>query len=324
MLADFGLKMWLLSTDRAELHFFNSPEQIPGGYAILSHVWDRSEQSFQELRALQERWLSKAIKPRDHASEKVRRCCELAESHGFRWIWNDTCCIDKNSSTELSEAINSMFRYYSLAEVCYAYLGDVSADGGDEVLQRMRFDSDFRRSRWHTRGWTLQELLAPKSVIFLTRDWRPFGSKMELAPVLEDITGIPRSVLTLQREVADVSVAQRMSWMAKRETTRAEDTAYCLLGIFGIALPLLYGEGGQQAFQRLQEEIMRRSPDTSLFAWGAECGDNPISLRTQVHKHDMDGMYLLARSPAAFLDCDKHFGPLLATGNALIDEVRVL
>ncbi|TBU53873.1 hypothetical protein BD310DRAFT_887129 [Dichomitus squalens] len=296
--------MWLLSTKRAELHFFNGPEQVPGGYAVLSHVWDQNEQSFQELRALQERCQGHK-NPRDLASEKVRQCCWIAEIHGYKWIWNDTCCIDKTSSAELSEAINSMFRYYSLAKICYAYLRDVPASPDPN-----QFQSDFCRSKWHTRGWTLQELLASKFVIFLTRYWQPFGSKLELAHLLEIATGIPYSVLTLQRGLGDVSIAQRMSWMAKRSTTRAEDAAYCLLGVFGIALPTLYGEGGNQAFQRLQEEIMRRYPDTSLFAWGSEWGNEPIYEVNLSHEHDTDDMYLFARSPNAFRDCDKEFTPL--------------
>ena len=118
--------MWLLSTNRAELHYFVSPESVFGGYAILSHVWDKKEQSFQDLEALRLRCAETHTKPRDRASAKIRDCCILAERHGYRWLWADTCCIDKSSSAELSEAINSMFRYYSLADICYVYLRDVS------------------------------------------------------------------------------------------------------------------------------------------------------------------------------------------------------
>ncbi|KAM5538736.1 hypothetical protein V8D89_007458 [Ganoderma adspersum] len=162
--------MWLLSTDRAQLHYFASPENIPGGYAILSHVWGQEEQSFQDLLALQKDGEAGGSNPRDKASEKIRRCCEVSESHGFRWIWNDTCCIDKTSSAELSEAIGSMYRYYSLAKVCFAYLADVSGDNGRIP------GKEFRWSRWHERGWTLQELLAPRLVVFMSRDWFLFAS----------------------------------------------------------------------------------------------------------------------------------------------------
>ena len=119
--------MWLLSTDRAKLHFFHSVEMAQrAGYVILSHVWTDTEQTFQETRALLVADRSqKGYNPRDHSSPKVRELCILAERHGYRWIWNDTCCIDKTSSSELSEAINSMFSYYAHSELCYAYLADV-------------------------------------------------------------------------------------------------------------------------------------------------------------------------------------------------------
>ena len=120
--------MWLISADRAELHFFPDPSRIPGGYAILSHTWHGTEQSFQDIRELQIRCRSTKHNPRDFASLKIRNACLVAERDGYRWVWVDSCCIDKTSSTELSEAINSMFRWYSCAEVCYAYLEDVPSD----------------------------------------------------------------------------------------------------------------------------------------------------------------------------------------------------
>ena len=155
--------MWLLSTDRAELYPFSSPDAVLGGYAILSHTWGPHEQSFHDLRSLRDR-CKPSESPRDLASEKIRRCCVLAQSHGFQYVWIDTCCIDKTSSTELSEAINSMFRWYTCAEICYAYLADVPSNC---VLDAK--DSAFRNSRWHTRGWTLQELIAPSDVHFLSK-----------------------------------------------------------------------------------------------------------------------------------------------------------
>ena len=258
--------MWLLSTDRAELHYFNSPEDVPSGYAILSHVWDTSpyppEQTFQDVKAVQKRcrqWFN--ANPRTFVSDKIKQCCLLAARHGHKWVWIDTCCIDKSSSAELSEAINSMFRYYARADVCYAFLADVSAH--DESTRA----SSFRHSAWHTRGWTLQELLAPEVVLFVSRELTPLGTKADIAGLLEEITGVPAAVLRLEQRVADASIAQRMSWAAWRSTTRVEDKAYSLMGIFGVNMPTLYGEG-ERAFQRLQEEIMKQSTDTSLFAWG--------------------------------------------------------
>ncbi|KAI0767143.1 heterokaryon incompatibility protein-domain-containing protein, partial [Fomes fomentarius] len=267
--------MWLLSASRAELHYFHSPEdeqlQRDGGYAILSHVWNKTtdlpEQTFQDLQELQRQCAALCSDPRDLACEKIRRCCELAERHGFKWVWIDTCCIDKSSSAELSEAINSMYQYYALARLCYAYLKDVEMPPTYPGLAgRRRLPPQFHRSRWHTRGWTLQELIAPQVVLFLSQSWSILGSKADLAQELENITRVPAKVLTLEISPAVMSIAQRMSWVAGRETTRIEDEAYCLMGIFDINMPTLYGEG-RRAFRRLQEEIMKRTSDTTIFAW---------------------------------------------------------
>ncbi|KAI1791141.1 HET-domain-containing protein [Ganoderma leucocontextum] len=294
--------MWLLSTDRAELHHFHSPEDVTGGYAILSHTWDKDEQTFQATQALREEGERTGKNPRDLASEKVRQCCILAESHGYQWIWDDTCCIDKTSSTELSEAINSMFVWYSLAEVCFAYLGDVEADC---ILDAP--DSAFRTARWHSRGWTLQELIAPFLVIFVSRDWKTIGTKQELAPLLEEIkAGMRQQVLTRETHYSIASIAERMVWASKRSTTRVEDEAYCLMGLFNINMPTIYGEG-RQAFQRLQQEIMKQSFDTSLFAWGAWVNsDDATSNAQQTIYRTIDvtdlscHLYLLAKSPKDF------------------------
>ncbi len=289
--------MWLLRTDRAELHYFASPENVPGGYAILSHVWGMEEQSFQDLRALQKGCEADGSNPRDKAFEKIRRCCEVAESHGFRWIWNDTCCIDKTSSAELSEAINSMYRYYFLAKVCFAYLADVSGDNA-----RADRKGEFRWSKWHERGWTLQELLAPRLVVFMSRDWSVLGTKFDLSSVLQDVTGIPGAVLKHEAGLADLSIATRMGFAAGRKTTRPEDRAYSLMGIFDVSMPTLYGEGGERAFRRLQEEVMKHSPDTTLFAWGATLAtyriDTPPNLEHPSHADHRS--FLFASSPSNF------------------------
>ena len=195
-------------------------------------------------------------------SDKVRRACAVARAHGYRYIWIDSCCIDKTSSEELSEAINSMFTWYRDASVCYSFLEDVSSG-----LSPRADLSGFRTSRWFTRGWTLQELIAPRNVIFLSLDWQIIGTKESLADVTESITGIPTAVLVHQTRLREVSVARRMSWASRRITTRVEDEAYSLMGIFDINMPTLYGEGSR-AFLRLQEEILKRIPDGSLFAWG--------------------------------------------------------
>ena len=249
--------MRLLSTDRAELHFFPSPEDVPGGYAILSHVWDEREDTFKNVEALRIKYAkSKKKSPRDRVSEKIRQSCILAEKHGYRWLWVDTCCIDKSSSSELSEAINSMYRYYALSTVCYAFLRDAKTR------------DDMRRSVWYGRGWTLQELIAPKLLLFVSKKWEVLGTKGELAREIASRTDIPEDVLRYETDLAQVPVGQRMSWASYRVTTRVEDRAYSLMGIFGINMPTLYGEGNN-AFYRLQEEIMKVSTDPTLFAWGA-------------------------------------------------------
>ena len=255
--------MWLLSTDRAELHFFYSPDAVDGGYAILSHTWSSDgEQSYDDIRRISAQCMSTGASPRDHVSDKIRECCQVAERDGYEFVWIDTCCIDKSSSTELSEAINSMFRWYASSEVCYAYLQDVPEDCDVHAA-----GSAFRTARWHTRGWTLQELIAPSNVVFLSSNWKVLGSKLELAQLLREITSIWPGVLTHEASYLSVSIAQRMWWASKRSTTRIEDEAYCLMGIFDVNLPTIYGEG-RQAFQRLQLEIMRKQSDSSLFAWG--------------------------------------------------------
>lgn len=251
--------MWLLRTDTAKLVYFAEP---PPKYAILSHVWNIQEQLFHELLELHVT-LPSNVNPRSKASSKVRDCCIYAESQGFEWLWIDTCCIDKRSTTELSEAISSMYRWYARATVCYVYLQDVPTEDYNVAGE----DSSFRKSRWFTRGWTLQELIAPSVVHFLSMQWKLLGTKVLLSKLLADITGINVDVLTFARPVQSLSVSCRMSWASRRLTTRVEDEAYSLMGLFDVHIPTIYGEG-RGAFRRLQEEIMRSSPDYSLFLWG--------------------------------------------------------
>ena len=269
--------MWVLSTDRAELHYFSSPEAISDGYAAFSHVWDKTEESFQDMRRIQKECKTNNTNPRDQVCEKIRRFCELAQKHGYKWVWIDTCCIDKTSSAELSEAINSMFRYYSLACVCYGYLRDVpnyEPDYADSDEGRDGKNAVFFASRWFTRGWTLQELIAPRFFLFLSQNWEVLGSRYDFSMLLEAKFRIPAALLKFEVSHRNYSISQRMSWYGNRRTTRLEDEAYCLLGLFDIHMPTLYGEG-INAFRRLQEEIMRQSPDTTLFAWDSVDNDDP-------------------------------------------------
>jgi hypothetical protein len=237
--------MWLLDTNTTELQSFLD-KSIPQ-YAILSHTWGTEEVSFQDLQSSQVR-----IQNFD-GYLKIKTCCAQAASDGFQYVWIDTCCIDKTSSAELSEAINSMFDWYRSAVECYVYLADISSG------------SDFSQSRWFTRGWTLQELIAPLSVVFFNQHWEEIGTKASLKGKISDITGIPSRVL-LTNAPGEFSIAQIMSWAARRHTTRIEDVAYSLLGLFDVHMPMIYGEG-KSAFIRLQHEILKTSDDLSLFAW---------------------------------------------------------
>lgn len=306
--------MWLLDTETG--YFLNVHRPREYRYAILSHVWStQGEQSFQDLRALQDevgrsrpKIMQRVLntKPRvksvlSRASHKVTRCCDLAKRHGYRWVWIDSCCIDKTSSSELSEAINSMFEWYAAAEVCFAYLEDV----GDDHDPRLK-DSRFRRSRWFTRGWTLQELISPAVVVFVSKDWNVLGTKESLADVVEEVTGIDRDVLAHTTSLDSVSVARRMSWASKRQTTREEDRAYSLMGIFGVNMATIYGEGAN-AFVRLQEEIIKHVPDQSIFAWGPILYDDEVLYRNLgPYSTNDDSRYwqsrnLFAWSPDAFV-----------------------
>ncbi|GAP85716.1 putative vegetative incompatibility protein HET-E-1 [Rosellinia necatrix] len=201
---------------------------------------------------------------------KILKTCLLARKEGFNYLWADTNCIDKTSSADLSEAINSMYAWYRGSSICYVYMSDVriahagySADALN--LHGSSLDS-FRQSRWFRRGWTLQELLAPRAVRFYSGDWTPIGTKARMAPLLSEITRIDEKYLRYTQDIRSASIAQRMAAVADRMTTRPEDIAYCLLGLFNINMPLLYGEGAM-AFVRLQEEIIKISDDHSIFAW---------------------------------------------------------
>lgn len=195
---------------------------------------------------------------------------------GLERAWVDTYFIDKSSSAELSEAINSMFGRYRNSKVCYAYLSDV-----ESCIKREFFEHDPQRrprnleeSRWFTRGWTLQELIAPREVHFFCKVWNFLGHRHTLGHHIASIAGILSALFHGSKELNSFSVAQRMSWASKRQTTREEDTAYCLRGMFDIQMPLLYGEG-TKAFIRLQEEIIKQIDDQSLFAWAKSDLEHP-------------------------------------------------
>ncbi|KAM5531397.1 hypothetical protein V8D89_014921 [Ganoderma adspersum] len=322
-------------------------------YAILSHTWESfrgepREQTYEEIKDIQQ---SYASRPNSHpvslptstnstqhvasqqytslnksyrrhsshspsmledprVSHKIQRACAIAFAQGYRYLWIDSCCINKTSSSELSEAINSMFVWYRDSAVCYAFLADVPRD---EDLRAP--GSRFHYSRWFKRGWTLQELIAPRDVVFLSREWTVLGSKSSLSSLVEEITGVPHSVLTHRLPLSKISVAVRMSWATHRETSRTEDKAYSLMGIFDISIAPLYGEG-ERAFVRLQTEILRSLPDQSIFAWG-KLSLNPLPLPGS-HREGHDARRLgcvttgslFASSPRDFDDTSGTIHPL--------------
>jgi ankyrin repeat protein len=221
-------------------------EGIPE-YAILSHTWVKGQEvSLQEMSGPD----AKSKK----GYEKIKSCCDMAKAEGLDYAWVDTCCIDKTSSAELSEAINSMYYWYEQAAVCYAFLADVPTE------------KPFEESRWFSRGWTLQELIAPSRVVFFGEDWTMLEFTVNRQNVVAKSTGIPVDILLHEKDLDEFSIAQRMSWASGRQTSRIEDRAYSLMGLFGINMPLIYGEK-EMAFIRLQQEIMKISNDHSIFAW---------------------------------------------------------
>ncbi|KAI9677357.1 MAG: hypothetical protein M1822_008164 [Bathelium mastoideum] len=270
--------MRLVNCKTLQVEAFFSQEIPP--YAILSHTWREEEVGFEEM--VDEAGKKKAV------YQKIVQTCKLATKDGLNYAWIDTCCIDKRSSSELSEAINSMFQWYSKAVVCYVMLDDVRA---------ANLVYELEEARWFTRGWTLQELLAPRDVKFFDCEWKFMLTRSHLEECIALITGIDRDALRGHASVEFIrhaSVAKRLSWAARRETTRKEDEAYCLLGLFGIQMAMLYGER-DRAFQRLQEEIMKASTDQTIFAWRED------KLLKDVWKHEPGQVYsLLASSPRNF------------------------
>jgi hypothetical protein len=264
--------MRLINSNTLQLEaFFTSP--VPD-YAILSHTWGPEEVTLQQFISSDERHEIQ----RRSGYIKIKEACALARSRQLGYVWVDTCCIDKTNSTELAESIASMFRWYEEANICFAFLEDVPprTEQGTEQWQ-----ATFAASRWFTRGWTLQELLAPRQVEFSSSNWEFIGTRHGESDSIAIITGISKEYLLDSRPFAiggthtqswrsemlqTANVAQRMGWASSRTTTRLEDIAYCLLGLFGIEMPLIYGEGAN-AFIRLQEEIARTSPDFTLLAW---------------------------------------------------------
>jgi ankyrin repeat protein len=279
--------MRLLDTRTLKLKEFDS-NKIPQ-YAILSHTWRKEEITYQDIGA--------SDVEQKAGYDKVKNTCSVAAACGDEYVWIDTCCIDKTNSVELSEAINSMYRWYQQAKVCYAYLADVSSDISDGSVGCIGSQLS-SKCRWFARGWTLQELIAPSKVIFLNHEWQQIGTKSSLQHDIFEITGIPVRILSGDDDLETASIAQRMSWAANRNTSKLEDRAYCLMGIFGIDMPLLYGEG-QTSFVRLQEEIMKVSDDYSIFAWKSEDQNHGGLLATSPDAFEESADITVGRNPSA-------------------------
>jgi hypothetical protein len=246
-------------------------------YAILSHTWggDKDEVTFEDLK--------EGTGEKKAGYSKIRFCGKQANDDGLKYFWVDTCCINKPNYTELSEAITSMFHWYRNAAKCYVYLSDVSTGdhkGNDQSQQTC--ESTFQESRWFTRGWTLQELLAPASVEFFSKEGERLGDKNSLKRQIHEITGIPIEALR-GSPLSNFSVDERISWAAKRKTKRKEDKAYSLQGIFGVHIPLIYGEG-DYAFSRLMEEIENDSKRKSLALSPALLSKHEVALDHQEGK----------------------------------------
>ena len=311
--------MRLVNASTLELEEFVNQRHVPK-YAILSHTWGKDEVLFHDLAKPDK------VARKKEGWKKIRYTCDQALQDGLYYVWVDTCCkcsfliamheihplilpgIDKSSSAELSEAINSMFAWYRDSVVCYVYLSDVVTDSfhygdfqwlfdtnaNDFKHRQIRYQEyiheltpELTKSRWFTRGWTLQELLAPRRLELYSRNWSYLGSAKYLIEIITSITSIKASVIEHEDSVSSCSVACRMSWAARCRTTRIEDEAYCLLGLFGINMPLLYGEG-EKAFLRLQKEIIQVTDDQTILA----CE----------HDHNRKGLssVILARSAASF------------------------
>ena len=277
-------------------------------YAILSHTWeaDGEEVTFKDL--MKGTGKSKA------GYQKIRFCGEQAVTDNLQYFWVDTCCINKSSSAELSEAINSMFRWYHDAGKCYVYLSDVSISGSikDDQFSQWIWEQDFRKSRWFTRGWTLQELIAPASVEFFSVEGERLGDKKSLERQIHEITGITAQALQ-GSPLSHFSVNKRMSWAAKRETKREEDAAYSLLGIFDIHMPLIYGEGRKKALVRLYKEI-----------------GEPLEL-IKGHQEEQDSLHkgwdeqrklMLSQHKSTTDDLHQNWGEKHAQATALAEEER--
>jgi ankyrin repeat protein len=298
------------------------PNGIPA-YAILSHTWgsDHEEVTFRDLTEHDTTAKAKT------GYRKLTFCASQAARDGLRYFWVDTCCINKSDAVELQEAINSMFRWYQNATRCYVYLSDVSKDPSASDDRSQRWKPEFRQSRWFTRGWTLQELIAPKSVEFFSKEGTLLGNKRSLEQTIQEITRVAAHAIRGD-VLSQFSEEEILSWVANRQTKREEDIVYCLLGFFGVFMPLIYGEGHQNALERLQEHARKKSGHVEQPLHTEQRQMLQDSLRfDQIDARHMTIKNAHARTCKWFLKCpeylqwldstklDKHHGFLWIKGN---------
>lgn len=244
--------MWLINTSTVRPREFTSSTPP---YVIFSHTTATTEASFEELEQTRS----------DSCKEKfniIERACDLARAAGIEWLWNHSACVDERSSAALSEAINSLAQVHRNCEYIIIYLEDLDWEPGGEDLTSERLAT----CRWIRNIWAIPEIIFPREASFYSSEWKQIGTKKSLLLHLSSIIGIDRAVLEDSDCLEDYSIARRMSWASEMSVSRIEDSAYALLGLFDISMPIVYGEG-RKAFLKLQEEIMRDTDDLSLLAW---------------------------------------------------------
>ncbi|KAI6017326.1 hypothetical protein BKA83DRAFT_606598 [Pisolithus microcarpus] len=280
-----------------QIQIFASCADTAKEYCILSHRWIVGQEvDYEQMMDLAK--LDNAYEIVNwHGYQKVLQACKVAEGL-FEYLWADTCCIDKRSSSELTEAINSMFRWYKNSTRCYTYLHDTSEFPTEPDFTT--FGNSNGWPEWFSRGWTLQELIAPGDLQFFNKDWKEIGSKRSRTTELKKITGVPLSVLVDGLSSYRPSFAEVMSWASERRTMLAEDEAYSLIGLLGVNMPMLYGEG-KNAFQRLQIGFMQMSNDQSIFAWKANKAGSTEAQSTEDDVGWTSGV--LPDGPVAFRGC---------------------
>ncbi|KAH9903257.1 hypothetical protein C8Q73DRAFT_45115 [Cubamyces lactineus] len=268
--------MRLLHTRQGTFEWFDSPTDVP--YAIISCdtvsnldlLVPGNAFAYQDIlrfQSLPSTVVEDTHTLLPHLSSAIRDACKVVSSAGYDYVWLESCCVDKNSHVEVSEAFDCMWEWYSSAQVCYAYLPDVDPEDVPKTS-----DSQFRRSKWHEDIRTLPALIAPRNVVFLARDWSVLGTKNTLARVLEEVAGVDQTILKGEQSVHDASVARRMWWASKRRSARGEDLVPSLLGLFGVKSASLGPEPSSRTFARLQEEVFRATQDYSIFAWHYHLG----------------------------------------------------